>query len=104
MPEKRQAEFDPIYLLRRAWDISPPSLSDLSPGMTRKGHRLFLQARGNRLRAFSSTTGDSMHSTPTTTPTTKLLMALQWALTGFGLFCLVGAVVVMALTPEAWPV
>ncbi|WP_193751171.1 hypothetical protein [Comamonas sp. E6] len=45
-----------------------------------------------------------MHSTPTTTPTTKLLMALQWALTGFGLFCLVGAVVVMALTPEAWPV
>ena len=44
-----------------------------------------------------------MHSEPTATPTTKLLLAAQWALTGFGLFCLVGAVVVMALTPEAWP-
>jgi len=45
-----------------------------------------------------------MHSTPSTTHTTKLLLAAQWALTGFGLFCLVGAVVVVALTPEAWPV
>ncbi len=45
-----------------------------------------------------------MHSTPTTAHTTKLLLAAQWVLTGFGLFCLVGAVVVMALTPEAWPV
>ena len=45
-----------------------------------------------------------MHSTPTTSHTTKPLIAAQWALTGFGLFCLVGAVVVMALTPEAWPV
>ena len=44
-----------------------------------------------------------MHSTPTTTPTTKLLLAAHWALTGLGLFCLVGAAVVMALTPEAWP-
>ena len=34
---------------------------------------------------------------------TKLLIALQWALTLFGLFCLIGAAVVMALTPEAWP-
>ncbi len=37
-------------------------------------------------------------------PGTKLLIALQWALTLFGLFCLIGAAVVMALTPEAWPV
>ena len=44
-----------------------------------------------------------MHSPPATTSTTKLLIAAQWALTGLGLFCLVGAVVVMALTPEAWP-
>ncbi|MDN5507400.1 MULTISPECIES: hypothetical protein [Comamonas] len=44
-----------------------------------------------------------MHSTPTTAPTTKLLIAAQWALTGLGLFCLVSAAVVMALTPEAWP-
>ncbi len=44
-----------------------------------------------------------MHSTPTTTPSTKLLLAAQGALTGLGLFCLVGAVVVIALTPEAWP-
>ena len=43
-----------------------------------------------------------MHSTPATTSTTKLLLAAQWALTGFGLFCLVGAAVVIALTPEAW--
>ncbi|MPT10955.1 MAG: hypothetical protein E2578_13045 [Comamonas sp.] len=34
---------------------------------------------------------------------TKLLIALQWALTLFGFFCLVGAAVVIALTPEAWP-
>jgi hypothetical protein len=44
-----------------------------------------------------------MHSTPPTAHPTKLLLAAQWALTGFGLFCLVGAVVVIALTPEAWP-
>ena len=37
------------------------------------------------------------------TQATKLLIAAQWALTGFGLFCLVGAAVIMALTPEAWP-
>lgn len=34
---------------------------------------------------------------------TALLIALQWALTAFGLFCLVGAAVIIALTPEAWP-
>jgi len=44
-----------------------------------------------------------MHSTPTTAHTTKLLIVAQWALTGFGLFCLVGAAVVITLTPEAWP-
>lgn len=44
-----------------------------------------------------------MHSTPPTAHATKLLLAAQWALTVFGLFCLVGAAVVMALTPEAWP-
>ena len=44
-----------------------------------------------------------MHSAPATTTTTKLLLAAQWALTALGLFCLVGAVVVIALTPEAWP-
>jgi hypothetical protein len=44
-----------------------------------------------------------MHPSPSTTPTTKLLLAAQWALTGFGLFCLIGAAVVIALTPEAWP-
>ncbi|KGG86683.1 hypothetical protein [Comamonas thiooxydans] len=44
-----------------------------------------------------------MHSPPTTNLSTKLLVAAQWALTGFGLFCLVGAAVVMALTPDAWP-
>jgi len=35
---------------------------------------------------------------------TKMLIAAQWLLTGFGIFCLVGAVVLMTLTPEAWPV
>ena len=45
-----------------------------------------------------------MHPAPATAPTTKLLIAAQWALTGLGLFFLVGAAVVMALTPEAWPV
>ncbi|MDH1334131.1 hypothetical protein N5D77_07805 [Comamonas thiooxydans] len=44
-----------------------------------------------------------MHSSTPHTPATKLLIAAQWALTGFGLFCLVGVAVVMALTPEAWP-
>ncbi|KGH31576.1 hypothetical protein [Comamonas testosteroni] len=46
-----------------------------------------------------------MHSAPTTAAhTTKLLIAAQWALTGLSLFCLVGAAMVMALTPEAWPI
>ena len=45
-----------------------------------------------------------MHSASGTASTTKLLIAAQWTLTGFGLFCLFGAVVVIALTPEAWPV
>ncbi|EFI61308.1 MULTISPECIES: hypothetical protein [Comamonas] len=44
-----------------------------------------------------------MHSSRTNTPTTMLLLAAQWGLTVFGLFCLVGAAVVIALTPEAWP-
>ena len=34
---------------------------------------------------------------------TALLIALQWALTAFGLFCMVGAAVIMALTPDEWP-
>lgn len=45
-----------------------------------------------------------MHSTPSTAHTRKQLLAAQWALTGFGLFCLLGAAVVMALTPEAGPI
>ena len=44
-----------------------------------------------------------MYSPLTTTPATKRLLAAQWALTGFGLFCLVGVAVVMAMTPDAWP-
>ncbi|TYK73605.1 hypothetical protein FSY59_03120 [Comamonas sp. Z3] len=34
---------------------------------------------------------------------TKLLVAAQWALIGFSIFCLIGAAVVMALTVDAWP-
>ncbi|MDH1477777.1 hypothetical protein N5F13_25160 [Comamonas thiooxydans] len=34
---------------------------------------------------------------------TKLLIALQWALTLFGFFCLIGVAVVIAKTPDAWP-
>ena len=34
---------------------------------------------------------------------TLLLIAVQWLLTAVGIFCLVGAVMVIALTPEAWP-
>lgn len=44
-----------------------------------------------------------MHSSRTTTPATMPLLAAQWALTVLGLFCLVGATVVIVLTPEAWP-
>ena len=44
-----------------------------------------------------------MHSPPAITPATKRLLAAQWALTGFGLFCLVGVAVVMSMTPDAWP-
>ncbi|WP_054074536.1 MULTISPECIES: hypothetical protein [Comamonas] len=36
-------------------------------------------------------------------PGTKLLIALQWALTLFGFFCLIGVAVVIAKTPDAWP-
>ena len=71
--------------------------------MTRKGHRLFIQARSYRLRAFSLPIGDSMHSKPSTT-TTKLLLAAQWAITDYGIFFLLDAILVIALTPEAWPV
>ena len=35
--------------------------------------------------------------------TTKLLIALQWLLTFIGIFCLAGVAVVIASTPEAWP-
>lgn len=38
-----------------------------------------------------------------TCPGTKLLIAAQWGLTLFGVFCLMGAAVVIANTPEAWP-
>lgn len=34
---------------------------------------------------------------------TKLLITLQWALTLFGFFCLIGVAVVIANTPNAWP-
>ena len=34
---------------------------------------------------------------------TKLLIAAQWGLTVLGIFCLVGAAVVIAITPSAWP-
>lgn len=33
----------------------------------------------------------------------KLLIAAQWGLTLLGLFCLIGVAVVIATTPEAWP-
>ncbi|MEX8191579.1 hypothetical protein [Comamonas guangdongensis] len=34
---------------------------------------------------------------------TKLLIAAQWGLTAFGIFCLVGVAVIIATTPDAWP-
>ena len=33
----------------------------------------------------------------------KLLIAAQWGLTLLALFCLIGMAVVIATTPEAWP-
>ncbi|WP_172415149.1 hypothetical protein [Comamonas thiooxydans] len=33
----------------------------------------------------------------------KLLNVVQWLLVGFALFCLVGATMLITLTPEAWP-
>ena len=33
----------------------------------------------------------------------KLLIAAQWGLTLLGIFCLIGVAVVIATTPEAWP-
>lgn len=36
-------------------------------------------------------------------PGTKLLIAAQWGLTLLGIFCLIGVAVVIATTPEAWP-
>lgn len=36
-------------------------------------------------------------------PGAKLLIAVQWGLTLFGVFCLIGAAVAIASTPEAWP-
>ena len=52
--------------------------------------------------------GCTMHSSSNQQPidddtTTKLLIALQWLLTFIGIFCLVGVAVVIATTPEAWP-
>lgn len=34
---------------------------------------------------------------------TKLLTAVQWGLSLLGIFCLIGVAVVIATTPEAWP-
>lgn len=36
-------------------------------------------------------------------PGTKLLIATQWVLTVFGIFCLIGVAVMMALKPDEWP-
>ena len=36
-------------------------------------------------------------------PGTKLLIATQWGIAVFGIFCLIGVAVVIATTPEAWP-
>lgn len=33
----------------------------------------------------------------------RLLTAAQWSLTLLGVFCLIGVAVVIATTPEAWP-
>ncbi|MFN3731957.1 hypothetical protein [Comamonas testosteroni] len=41
-----------------------------------------------------------MHSSPNPSATI-LMISAQWTLTGLGLFCLVGATVATALTPEA---
>lgn len=83
----------------------PGACSSLSkfPRHTQKGTGSLFKPAALRLRAFSLLTGDPMHSTPPTAHTTRPLLAAQWALTGIGLFCLVGAAVVMTLTPEAWP-
>lgn len=37
------------------------------------------------------------------TPGAKLPIFAQWALTGFGRFCLVGVDVAMGMTPDALP-
>jgi len=34
---------------------------------------------------------------------TKLLTAAQWGLCLLGIFCLIGVAVVIATTPQAWP-
>ena len=36
-------------------------------------------------------------------PGTKLLIAAQWGIAVLGIFCLIGLAVVIATTPEAWP-
>ena len=71
--------------------------------MTRKVTGSFFKPAATRSRAFSLPAGGLHAFAPSTAHTTKPLIAAQWALTGFGLFCLVGAAVIMALTPEAWP-
>jgi hypothetical protein len=98
---KASCRIRPIYLLCRAWD--PSSLpSDLFPGRPERSPALYSSPQQPlagfffALRRFHAFDSIPAH-------TTKLLIAAQWALTGFGLFCLVGAAVVIALTPEAWP-
>ncbi|RGE45240.1 hypothetical protein DZC30_09795 [Comamonas testosteroni] len=34
---------------------------------------------------------------------TKLLTAAQWSLAALGIFCVIAVAVVIAATPEAWP-
>jgi hypothetical protein len=81
--------------------LLPPSLNH-SPGRPERSPALYSSPQQPlagfffALRRFHAFDSIPAH-------TTKLLIAAQWALTGFGLFCLVGAAVVIALTPEAWP-
>lgn len=51
----------------------------------------------------SSRVSDSSPASDSTVPGTKLLIALQWMRPLFGFFCLIGVPVVIAKTPDAWP-
>ncbi|GEQ75885.1 hypothetical protein CTTA_2890 [Comamonas testosteroni] len=51
----------------------------------------------------SSPSSDSSPASDRTVPGTKLLIALQWMRPLFGFFCLIGVPVVIAKTPDAWP-